>query len=1119
VPVEAKPLFRPDVLRPQLAAFRLPERISAIREVFGRWATLLASAQADSLKEQELLPDFLTDIFCGVLGYTRAVDNGERYTFSREKYVEVDGKFADAVLGDLRPGGSRFVVAVEGKGPKDPLDRPHAGRKMSAVDQGYRYAINLPCDWIIVTSMRQTRLYFKGADQYTYERFDIQTLAKDEAQLKRFLFLLAAERVVPASGQCHLYELLGASERVGKELTKEFYVRYATMREDAFNHLCQANPEVQPPTILASTQKLLDRILFCSFSEDRGLLPAETIRRAYEHADPYNPRPVWENFRGLFRAVNLGNTGLNIPAYNGGLFADDPELDRLAVPDEVCRYFQDLAAYDYRPPHEATDDASDGGKLVDVDILGHIFEQSISDLEKLRNEIEGLTERQDREQHISRRRKEGAFYTPAFVTRYIVGEALGGVLAERFEALRQRHANEATGTARRVLVNPRTYDAKALNEPQTAALVRFWQDWQDELARIKVLDPSCGSGAFLIEAFEQLYQAYERSNDRLEELRGQRSLFDLDRQILQNNLYGVDLNDEAIEICRLSLWIKTAQRGKPLTSLDHTIRVGNSVISDASAHPRAFDWQATFPEVFERGGFDVVVGNPPYVRQEWISPYKPYFQRHFKTYDSGADIYVYFYELAIRVLRPGGLMSFIVTNKWMKADYGEPLRTFLATDSWVKLAVDFGHAKQIFEDADVFPSVILARKPTDETPPSMTKVCAIAREQLRTSDLKGQIDSEAIEVERERLGSSQWMLEPKAVHALLNTIKRNASPLKTFIELKPISGIKTGFNEAFLIDDATRRRLVEADPACSNIILRYVRGQDIARWHADWAGLWMIAMKSSGDHAWPWADANDGAEALFEATYPSLFAHFKQHEDKLRARQDQGRYWWELRTCAYWHLFESPKIIYQDITWELSFNLDTEGTLTNNTVYFLPTSDSWVLASLNSPAAWAYAWWRAQHGKDEALRYFIPFVENFPIPEPTDEQRLACDGAIKRLVEITKARQEMVRDLLDWLRSEHGIEKPGLKLQSPLPLSEEEFIAEVRTRRGRRRPLGVAEHRTLKEEYQRLLPPRRAEAAEALGLEQQIAALVDDAYGLLPQDVRLLWETAPPRMPTPPPSF
>jgi hypothetical protein len=188
----------------------------------------------------------------------------------------------------------------------------------------------------------------------------------------------------------------------------------------------------------------------------------------------------------------------------------------LTVPDEVCRYFQDLAAYDYRPPQEVSEDGADGGKLVDVDILGHIFEQSISDLEKLQNELEGLTERQDREQHVSRRKKEGAFYTPPFITRYIVGEALCRVLEERFEALRQRHAAEATGTARRVLANPRTYDVKALNDPQSTALKIFWQDWQEELVHLKILDPACGSGAFLIEAFEQLYQAYEQSNDRLE---------------------------------------------------------------------------------------------------------------------------------------------------------------------------------------------------------------------------------------------------------------------------------------------------------------------------------------------------------------------------------------------------------------------------------------------------------------------------------------------------------------------------------------------------------------------------------------------------------------------------
>lgn len=278
MPVEAKPLFRPDVLRPHLQAFPWPTNLSESRAILGKWATMLSTGRADKFKEQELLPDFLTDVFCSVLGYKRPADHAARFTISREKHVKVDGKFADAVLGNFRPDAEQFIVALEGKGPQDPLERPHAGRSMSAVDQGYRYAINLPCDWIIVTSMRQTRLYYKGTDQYTYERFDTERLATDDTLLKRFLFLLGAERVAPEFGPCHLGGLLTTSEKAGKELTKEFYFRYAEMRQNAFEHLCSDNPSIGRNELLSATQKLLDRILFCAFCEDRGLLPADNDR-------------------------------------------------------------------------------------------------------------------------------------------------------------------------------------------------------------------------------------------------------------------------------------------------------------------------------------------------------------------------------------------------------------------------------------------------------------------------------------------------------------------------------------------------------------------------------------------------------------------------------------------------------------------------------------------------------------------------------------------------------------------------------------------------------------------------------------------------------------------------
>ena len=170
--LESKPLFHPEVIRQQVRAFNLPERAGEWQPKLQHWAGLIASGRADDFMETALLPDFLTDIFCGLLDYTGPAESPDTFTFSRERHVEVDGKVADAVLGRFQKDQEQFVAVLEGKGARDPLDRPFAGRRMSAVDQAYRYAINLPCDWIIVTSMRETRLYHKGSPQNAYERLE-----------------------------------------------------------------------------------------------------------------------------------------------------------------------------------------------------------------------------------------------------------------------------------------------------------------------------------------------------------------------------------------------------------------------------------------------------------------------------------------------------------------------------------------------------------------------------------------------------------------------------------------------------------------------------------------------------------------------------------------------------------------------------------------------------------------------------------------------------------------------------------------------------------------------------------------------------------------------------------
>ena len=1059
--------------------------------------------------------------------------------------------------------------------------------------------------------MRETRLYYKGAQQNAYERFETVRLATDEALLKRFVFLLGAERMVPTHRDCHLYELLRASETVGRELTNQFYALYADIRQRVLTRLCRENGGIAPPEILRCTQKLLDRVLFCAFCEDRGLLPAESLKRSFEHRDPYNPRPVWLNFLGLFRAIDEGNAGLNIPAYNGGLFALDPALDALQVPDQVCAHFKDLGDYDYRPAREVADadETTAVRSVIDVDILGHIFEQSITDLERLRQSLEQpgvckpgepaappspavadtlssfdeeagsapshpLEERDGERRPTlptpvlttrpgsptpgpagaaptggkakSKRKQEGAVYTPAFITRYLVEQALGGVVKQRFEALRQLHEAEATATAVKALADPSAYDLTTLNDPQRKTLIRFWEAWQEELKRLRILDLACGSGAILIEAFDQLHALYETSNARLEELRGQRTLFDLDRQILQHNLYGVDLNAEAIQICQLSLWIKTAARGKQLTSLDHTIREGNSVISDPAVHPKAFDWQAAFPEVFAQGGpcragaqpgeaglvtpqlgegglvapkppgeggFDVVVGNPPYIRQELLTPYKPWLEAHYAVFHGMADLYVYFYELGVRMLKPGGLLSFVVTNKWMKAAYGEPLRRFFSEKAWVRSVVDFGHAKQIFEEVDVFPSIILVEKPTEAPKPKTARLCTIPREQLRIDDLSVQIEREGAEMAISQLGAEGWQLEPVQVQGLIDKIRLVGVPLKEFVGAGPYRGVTTGLNEAFLIDGAKRKKLVENDAISAKIIKPYLRGQDVSRWRAEFADEWMIFTRRGCDID----------------RFPAIKAHLTSYRQQLEPKPDgwagenwpgrkAGPYkWYEIQDpIAFHEEFRRVKIYYQEIQFYPAYALDQEGMFGNNKTSFIPSGDLYLLAVLNSPLMWWHNWRFLPHMKDEALAPVGYLVEQFPIVKPTTAIREAAETTVQRLIDLASRQQQTQRTLLDWLRIEYGIAKPSNKLLAPAGLDSDTWVSEVKRIRGKKQPLSSAGLHALRDEYTRTIEPARALAGETLTLERTLSNLVNQAYGLTPAEIALMWQTAPPRMPIPP---
>ncbi|PZO55798.1 MAG: hypothetical protein DCF16_01620 [Alphaproteobacteria bacterium] len=557
-------------------------------------------------------------------------------------------------------------------------------------------------------------------------------------------------------------------------------------------------------------------------------------------------------------------------------------------------------------------------------------------------------------------------------------------------------------------------------------------------------------------------------------------------------------------------------------TLSARIETSVAAMREHIALSRPFHWQVAFPGIWRdweeevlHGGFDAVVGNPPYVRHELIRDQKPALQKAFPaTYSGTADLYVYFYEQGLKLLRPGGRMSYVVTNKWLRAGYAEKLRDHFATQGWIEFVADFGHAKHFFPDADVFPSVVVIRKPEGEAP-TTSEVCVIPRDDVPQKGLDAAVTATTYKLPRAHFTNESWVLEPPDVVALMDKIKGNGVPLKEYAGVSPLYGIKTGFNEAFLIDAPTRDRLIAEDPKSAEFIKPYLRGQDVERWRAPATGLYMIVMASSGDREWPWSSALDelAAEQKFSHTFPALHRHFKRHEAALRRRQDQGRYWWELRACAYYGSFSKRKTIYVDIAWTPSMLVDDGGSMCVNTVYFLPSELLGPTVTLNSPISWWYSWRKAQHGKDEALRYFTDYVEAFPVANLEKHETGDLERLVGSVTERTAVVQSRAAEMRDWLRHTWQLEAPPVQLRNPSALDTEAFVAGVIDALPRRQKLSAADIADLKREYAATVEPARQARAEIFALERELSHLVNVAYGLTPEDVSLMWRTSPPRMP------
>lgn len=649
------PLFHPRVLHRHLKhSDPMPPEHEAILNI---WALNLAAGNYDSETQND--SEFIQRILVDVLRYSGS-SAGDSWTVAKNQ--PVGNGNVDVALGRFSVANPPEIIApfeLKGARTRD-LDAVMPGRHKSPVQQAWEYAMDAKgAKWVLVSNYREIRLYAVGYGRKNYESFDLATMTVG-ANYARFQLLLSARNLLSDRSQ----KLLQESEEAEKEITKKLYDDYKDVRGRLIAEIMAGKNSRPAAEAVEVSQTILDRILFIAFAEDKGLLKRETLKQAFEHRNPYSPQPVWENFKGLFAAIDEGNTQLNIPGYNGGLFAKNAQIESLKLSEDVCKRFSEIGAYDFE---------SD----VSVNILGHIFEQSIADLEEIKSRFDPSAVV---EEVGSKRRRDGIFYTPAFVTHQIVDQALARWLSEQKAQIKFDKLTPLTDKDYASIQVKEGRNTKVVFNANVQRHVKAWEAYRDRLSAIKVLDPACGSGAFLNEVYDFLYREGQTINAALETLYGgQINLFRWDTHILANNIYGVDINKESVEITKLSLWLKTANRNEKLSYLDDHIRTGNSLIDDKRvAGKLAFDWKEKFKSVMDNGGFDVVIGNPPYVDSEAMAKFwakeREWITANFHQTRGNWDLYVAFLELGYNLLAPGGYLSFITPDKWISKPFGSEIR-------------------------------------------------------------------------------------------------------------------------------------------------------------------------------------------------------------------------------------------------------------------------------------------------------------------------------------------------------------------------------------------------------------------------------------------------------------
>ncbi|WP_314340419.1 Eco57I restriction-modification methylase domain-containing protein [Leptotrichia wadei] len=1004
------------------------------RKALNKWINNLENGILDKSKEEEFQGEFLYDIFTTVLRAVNKSDGKNEWNLERETKTKLDGQKADGVLGFFDADGKKDVRAViELKGAKVSLDvrQKRTGDTRTPVEQAFNYApkYGKNCQWVIVSNYKEIRLY-RSNDMTEYQVFFLEKL-KDDLEFKKFIYILSFYALVGTEKKkAKTIELSEEYQKNQAEIEKKFYNEYKAIRLHIFENMRKNNPAVNENTIIEKVQKLLDRFLFICFCEDKGLLPNEIFYKTLEKGKNFGD--VFEVFKMLCNWINLGNPRENIAHFNGGLFKNDDVLESLYVDNEVFEEMRKISEYDF-------------DSELNENILGHIFEQSISDIEDLKKELNG----EEFDKKKGKRKKDGIFYTPKYITKYIVENSIKNWLDDKRKELGEDKLPELSEADFEIKYSSKKSDERIYSKNYKKH-IEFWTKYREAVKNIKIVDPACGSGAFLITAFEYLLNYNNYLNDKIFDLTGTKDLFsDTTRKILQNNIFGVDLNKESVEITKLSLWLKTANKNKTLATLENNIKCGNSLIDDIEiAGELAFNWEKEFPQVFKNGGFDVVIGNPPYVRVQGLKEnyleQTKYYEKNYVSATGSYDIYALFMEKGFKLINKKGLVSFILPHKFLVTDFGSGIRKFFVEKRAVESLLHFG-SELVFSEASTYTCIVTLSKKNKE------KILFKKVNPNKISEI-----FKWDKMDYNLLSNKNWDLQSEEIYNLIKKLKKQPYTVEEVFK-SIFQGIATSLDDVYVFEGKEEGNIIKGYNKKfdyefeieKELVKPILGGKEVSKY---------CNMKIKNYVLFPYHRINNKMEIVdikyIENNLPLTKKYLENFEKEIKGREkgkmSNRQDWYAYIYPKNLDKFDSSKIMTREISLGCNMTYDSEGKIYHNTKVYsfvknkkFNVDDKFYLALLNSKVMWFFI---KNTGSEYSGGYYVfktNYLKPFPLPEIPDNAEMFIEKADKMLF-LNKNLQELSQKFQRLLIRKFELEKLSTKLQDWYLLKFSEFVKELK---------------------------------------------------------------------------